>query len=106
MTDHEITRLCAEAMGLDFDYDDTDVWIGTDADSTQYAYHPLSDDAQAMALVKKFGLEIEHFLRPPHWTVTPASLAVDGVVDSSLNRAICLCAAKMQMRQSEGKSGA
>jgi len=48
--DAELTKLCAEAMGLDFDYDDTDVWVGTEPDSTQYAYYPLANDAQAMAL--------------------------------------------------------
>jgi hypothetical protein len=95
VTDLEITILCAKAMGLDFDYDDTDVWFGTDPDSTQCAYYPLKNDAQTMALVKKFVLVIRN--TTVGWYVESVLDGIgDGVRHNDLNRAICECVAKMQ----------
>ena len=53
MTDLEITRLCAEAMGLGWQDDRTDGGITAQEGTYNYKYDPLHDDAQAMALVKK-----------------------------------------------------
>jgi hypothetical protein len=103
MTDLEMTKLCAEAMeepptlpgvssiwGVSITYvpeNKTDVWI-------RDSYRPLHDDAQAMALVKKFQPDIEApFEGQPNWVVVHE----DGSGASpDLNRAICECVAKMQ----------
>ena len=89
MTDLEITKLCAEAMGL----------TPTDEISEWTEYDPLHDDAQAMALVKRFELDLtftgEGFNK---WNVQQSTLEAAGVFSyqSDLNRAICECVAKMQ----------
>lgn len=100
MTDLELTRLCAEASGLDFDYNDDEVWIGTDEDSIQYIYDPLHDDAQAMAMVKKFRLVLEP---DGEWAATwvnnsreKGSKSVTARHHPTLNRAIVECVAHMQ----------
>ena len=105
MTDLEITRLCAEAMGY-HQRKITDggkrVWIIPHHPDPQCApsaiiYDPLHDDAQAMALVKKFGLQI----LPPEpasagrWVVSYGELGKCGD-NTNLNRAICECVVKMQ----------
>jgi hypothetical protein len=65
-------------------------------------YDPLHDDAQAMALVKKFGLDIGEFSAPigrGDWGVSRSALgwSVDwSGRNSNLNRAIVECVAKMQ----------
>jgi hypothetical protein len=98
MTDLEMVRLCAEAMGyIPFGPADTphgQVWLTKVAGEV---YDPLHDDAQAMALVKKFGLSIAPELgqgrglwRVNHWRDPPL------VLDTDLNRAIVECVAKMQ----------
>ena len=106
MTDLEITRLCAEAMDLCEDEQTTrsisyreegHIWVRHEADPIGYMYHPLHDDAQAMALVKKFGLQI----LPPEpasagrWVVSYGELGKCGD-NTNLNRAICECVVKMQ----------
>jgi hypothetical protein len=65
--------------------------------------NPLEDDAQAMALVKRFGLLIEGngAYQPSEWTVqcwNNDSITWDGVTDSSLNRAIVKCVSALQLR--------
>ena len=98
MTDLEITRLCANAMIVDIES------IGFRTDGTVcidgVPFDPLHDDAQAMALVKKFNIGIDRgALGNDHWG---AALIRGGITmycatsPSSLNRAICECAAKMQ----------
>ena len=97
MTDLEITKLCAVAMGLD-----TKVAIPTIIPlvsglrgSACYAYCPLHDDAQAMALVKKFYLKLGP-RTDNSWCVRDKSNS--GVIQADsydLNRAICECVAKM-----------
>ena len=92
MTDLEITKLCAEAMGIDY-------FSGTEVVSIRYPrgdseiYDPLHDDAQAMALVKKFGVTIERFHET--WHVWPQD-ADFTVISESLNSAVCGCVVKMQ----------
>lgn len=103
MDDLEMTKLCARAMGLpelndDFDYEDEEGSIRS--------YTPLVDDAQAMALVKKFNIHIEApdlpvFVR---WGVFcwigPDKGANAHGRSTDLNRAIVECVAKMQSTKS------
>ena len=96
MTDLEITRACAEAMG----YTKWSAHFGEMPGFTKETgvYDPLHDDAQAMALVKRFRLEV--YCEPEHdnlWLCNEhhgeASMHVD------LNRAICFCVSKMHRRE-------
>ena len=120
MTDLEITKLCAKAMGLTesirqglepyfYVNEDVSQWVfcGQDRISTlwkSYRYDPLHDDAQAMALVKKFELRIDRNFEDGGeglvWTVTHHLCMKYGGISSfdnrNLNRAICECVAKMQ----------
>lgn len=99
MTDLEMTRLCAEAMGFDnlvysdgwpFTYREA---FGSVAMADKYT--PLTNDAQAMALVKKFRLFIDGS-RESYWQV---HCAPDyGSFNSDLNRAIVECVAKMRRK--------
>lgn len=106
MTDLEMTKLCAEAMqltGLQLYTAKGETKLGVPSkDYDNYIYDPLHDDAQAMALVKKFGLTID-----PHQDVPPftwrAVVAPNGDWEhqihsegSDLNYAIVECVAKMQ----------
>ena len=105
MTDLEMTRLCAEAMGL----------FGTIAPNGQTVwqrnstkrYDPLHDNAQAMALVKKFGVSIGHNGRTPRvyqveWWASGQSLYPSCDAEGEdLNRAIVECVAKMRQAKAE-----
>ena len=123
MTDVEITKLCAEAMGWKHlgavgvpvppeDKRDrsglwcrsgaNDWWINPEGETVCGPCvgipDPLHDDAQAMALVKKFDLEIG---RPwDRWTVTPVGKQrLNYELHTSapdLNRAICECVSQMK----------
>ena len=95
MTDIEIIRACAKAMGLDYDYNDTEAC----------AYAPLTDDAQMVALVKQFDLSLAKTL-DGKWLVqnypaterSPLREYPHGVFianDADLNRAVCTCIAQM-----------
>ena len=90
MTDLEMTKLCWKAItGLENDLDPA------------YVYDPLHDDAQAMALVKKFELSV---LRAPlsGWVVTGGF--APGIVTMSntdINRAIVECVAQMQLNRTK-----
>ena len=98
MTDLEMTRLCAEAMGMESD----NYVLLFHADGSQTGpfvvtpevYDPLHDDAQAMALVKKMELRIGR-TNTNFWEV--CGMGSGGKhFDDDLNRAIVECAAKMQ----------
>ena len=66
MIDLEITKLCAEAIGLDVEPHpkgpkDKLCYIESSPGYLRFeCYDPLHDDEQAMALVKKFHLHIGH----------------------------------------------
>ncbi len=125
MTDLDMTRMCAEAMGFDYviDYDIVDnkerSWINIakgayptgpyGQPSPEKRYDPLHDDAQAMALVKK--LELCIFNDEFHTLTTATStgrrvlewivyydgcLEKDRIKGFDLNRAIVECVSKMQ----------
>ena len=96
MTDLEMTRLCAEAMGLNMNPDD----VPEDQVLLYYKYDPLHDDAQAMELVKKFKPEIT-FLEDlvKVWLPQARTKNLDyqqPVIARDLNRAIVECCARMQ----------
>ena len=103
MTDLEITKLCAEAMGYNTEV--AGEWLLMWAEDGR-PFSPLTDDAQAMALVKKFGLLIVQD-DSGAWDVTKMHLCSDGIpppykatyktaFSIDLNHAICECVAKMQ----------
>lgn len=108
LTDLEITKLCAEAMAFALSYPIPGIphishhsWFDRDTSENGVplkVYDPLHDDAQAMALVKRFRLWIapqpDDFWEVDGWR--------DGVylgVSESKNllRAVCICVAKMQL---------
>lgn len=103
MTDIEITRLCAEAMGWKVRPSsrkerfiaqinpDRSIAIG-EGTSTMGKYEPLHDDAQAMALLTRFRLSVAGSCQKS-WLVTSDNYACK---NADLNRAICECVAKMQ----------
>lgn len=89
LTDLEITRACAMAMGFVATYDEALPLI---VDEGMHAYHPLTNDAQAMALIRKFRLYIDGMLLPD-WTV--AATGGYSACNTDLNRAVCLTVAAM-----------
>ena len=102
MTDLDMTKLCAEAMGLKFivshdRYSNSNfVELNSGRDpGNEGAYDPLHDDAQAMALVKKCHLHIDTF-SDGTWLVDGGWHGKIERIDPDLNRAIVECVAKMQ----------
>lgn len=103
MTDLEITRLCAEAMGGHLIGTE---WIvprfvahGTPPEANLYSmpvYDPLHDDAQVMALVKRFHILIGNLSIADRFHFTASVDAVRWHKNLDLNRAICECVAKLQ----------
>lgn len=95
MTDIEIIRHCAEAMGFSVvkgtRQHKNGMAIATEDGDPVTNYDPLKHDAQAMALVKKFRLLVDG--GNAMWCVHGDAIG-SGVVDDSLNRAICECIAK------------
>jgi len=106
MTDLEITKLCAEAMGL---------LVGESGYALlghmeNHPYDPLHDDAQAMALVRKFGLcvrrifdEQKNELSGPWRAYYGGETYIESqhAEHADLNRAICECVAKMQLAKAK-----
>lgn len=110
MTDLEITRLCAESIGSYFigEWSKATPPQFSSSLAVQYSaadkfinYDPLHDDAQAMALVKKFGVEI-HCRRDRNGWYASIVEGKGMTPHADLNRAICECVAKMQEAKREG----
>ena len=95
MNDLDITRLCAEAMGLTVVMQ-LGEWRFPRTQSEHSLYDPLHDDAQAMALVKRFAKVIVR-RKGGDWSVN-----LDCARASDLNRAICECVARMQQAKGGG----
>jgi len=108
MTDLEMTKLCAEAMGKPIILSTDGLGIGhimineSSGSATSfniYNYDPLHDDAQAMALVKKFRLFIAHD-DTDFWVEWAGTIGgkdkVSWRAHPDINRAIVECVAKMQ----------
>ena len=100
MTDLEITKLCAEAMGIDFSNGYASVMC-ENCEEYGTLYDPLHDDAQAMALVKKLRLRVLPQANG-YWCVdngepTPYARGAYWLASAeTLNRAVCECASQMQ----------
>lgn len=113
MTDEEITKLCAQAMesppdipgasaiwNVSVTYEGEERKVST---AVSQFYDPLHNDAQAMALVKRFRLstccdeggwgELWH----------AASSTENVAIYPDLNRAICECVASMQRKKNKNR---
>lgn len=95
MTDLEITRLAAEAMGMkDIHGDVSDHPYDL---IRRVPYDPLHDKAQAMELVERFRLDI--FTETETlWLASRANSEGRAGMDENLCRAICLCVARLRMK--------
>jgi len=95
--DLEMTRLCAEAMGVPLTREM--LHLASGARWTERIYDPLRDDAQAMALVKRFEIDLSArrncasvFVGPPG-----QMKRFNSEEDcDTINRAIVQCVAKMR----------
>jgi hypothetical protein len=116
MTDLEMTKLCAEAMGLRLlpaypeghilrtvrNVDETNgLMVSRDGDRAYHfvedgAYDPLTNDAQCFALVKRFRL----FNLEP-WVVAASYGMQLTDIDADLNRAVCECVATLHHESSK-----
>jgi hypothetical protein len=101
MTDLEITRKCAEAMGC-VHLVDADVKWGCyknmEHPEWKKLYNPLHNNAQAMELVKRFHLALYYrtkIVTEPRWEVC-ADFGNHMAFSENLNRAICECVANMK----------
>ena len=99
MTDLEMTRLCAEAMGIatEESFGVLAAYYKEGLGLIQETYDPLHDDAQAMALVKRFELRIDHN-ELDGWRVSKDygfKRYPDRAYSGVLNRAIVECVAGM-----------
>jgi hypothetical protein len=94
MTDLEMTKLCAEAMDIQVVADESGTLWGAIDRWRETPYDPLHDDAQAMALVKKFRLSLtaEH---QGGWIVNRNTDEIE-VRNQWANRAVVEWVAKMQ----------
>ena len=111
MTDLEITRLCAEAMGTPMQLVEpqflwpTGVMLAPAKGEFLVSYDPLNNDAQAFALVKKFDLAVwGHAHAAGNWKYHVECNYTGGREDTlglghgdTHNRAICECVAKMML---------
>lgn len=104
MTDLEMTKLCAEAMGLSWEAEQKRIAARDGKWLHGYEtplYDPLHDDAQAMALMKKFRLGInahnaEYQVWPQGGIVSNKVAGESCSFNVELNRAIVECVAKMR----------
>ena len=105
LSDLELNRLCATAMGwhtgrpankvVAYAVSKCAIISGNDKGG-ESVYDPLHDDAQCMQLVKKFPLDIE-CLTGHIYRVTYGPAGKPGSESSDLNRAIVECVARMQL---------
>ena len=99
LTDQEIVAACARAMGMKPFLQCEHLPLGG-------FYNPLTDRAQAMELVIRLGMCIEPNGFPPvSWTLRGwmcTKRAWNTVTNKDLLRAICLCAARVQLEKEKG----
>jgi hypothetical protein len=90
MTDLELVKRCAEKMKIDFTQNEMCgiKWRG-DPFLAEVTYNPLKNDAQAMALLKKFIVECQPVIRD-----FQDAILMNQPFD--FNRAICECVAGME----------
>lgn len=109
MTDIEMIKRCAEVMGYQHitfsplarpGIAPGKVSISKTGTSVDEEYDPFTNDAQAMELLKKFPMNVEHpaITDGEHWHVESVAI-VNGfcawIADKDLNRAIVECVAQM-----------
>lgn len=100
MSDIELVKACAEAMGIALYVASQNAPQHTLRTCNHENYWPLTNDAQAMALVKKFRIEIAW--NPVGWAVNTYSeldMPESYASDDDLNRSICECVAKLKDTQ-------
>lgn len=105
MTDFEMTKLCAEAMGLPPLEDGSDYGFYEDSEGTVRSYAPLYNAMQAMELLTTFKLVVEP---DGEWSATWINTSrVKGLhthtvrYAPTVNRAIVECVAKLQIEKQE-----
>ena len=96
MTDLEMTRLCAESMGITYRVHSGSIRIWdtprpSDGMIVSSKYDPLHDDAQAMALVKKMDVSVAR-----HGDIWCAVNLHSIAKNADLCRAIVECVAETQ----------
>jgi hypothetical protein len=103
MTDLEATRLCAKAIGGRYDThpDGIGRFIPSTAHPAQNIfafdrYDPLHDDTQAMALVKRFRINVDREGDDPWVVAIHNSGNLYFHEDADLNRAIVMCVATIR----------
>lgn len=103
MDDIEMVKLCAAAMGLEV----REVTMNAPEHTIRLMrpsgidYWPFKNDEQAMALVKRFRLDISALFsedKDDAWMVRGTVSGWERTQDVSLNRAIVACVAKMQQK--------
>jgi hypothetical protein len=117
MTDLEMTKLCAEAMGYeivrepkyagystvraDVALPEGHVTVLKPGVANERGYMPLHDDAQAMALVKRFQLHVQTDYAGKWMAQTSCATELVVVIRDAddLNRAIVECVAMLAARQ-------
>lgn len=96
MTDLELVKACAEAMGWEIDEENTvyfgEVWVKRYT-GPEGIYNPLEDDCQMAQLVKRFRLEITPY--DELWNVGGGEGSGAAAQREDLNRAVCECVAKI-----------
>src|SRR4051812_44745693 len=103
-----MTKVCAEAMDLHvptFSTDETKVYVVGPDERTCYVYNPLHDDAQAMALVKRFHPHV-CWQTGDFWEVQNSDMNAACAIahNSDLNRAVVECVAKAVSLPSHDRS--
>lgn len=97
LSDLDKIKLCAEAVlrlqGIGYGEADGKLWYGP----YELEYDPLHDDAQAMALVKKFHLQCDFDgdWKVEYWAQDPEE-GYSEAESTDLNRAIVECCARAQ----------
>ena len=107
LTDKEIVAACARAIGVQpHPMWNAAKWPTPDFFGTHGVFNPLTDRAQAMELVIRLGMCIEPNGFPPvSWTLRGwmcTKRAWNTVTNKDLLRAICLCAARVQLEKEKG----
>lgn len=103
MTDLEMIKRCAEKMGIkvfpERRNEESEIVLWFYTHDAADVYDPLHDDAQAMALVKKFRLCLDSMEIPDEgdWYVAyfQNRIVICSATSSDLNRAIVECVARM-----------
>jgi len=108
VTDLEIVKACAKAMGFKvasrpagvivaYQVSESAI-VASNARGGDSVYDPLTDKAQCFDLVEELRLHINDMQdgNTRAWGVFPGALGGLGIYDRNLARAICTCVAKMK----------